>query len=166
MILQSQSGRESSREPTYVDCACIGRCRKVSGGERKLEALFSQCGYSHRFMTLLALDVEPAERVANTAASFAVDIEDVVQTEMIGHAKKLKSSTGPRLCSGPILRVCQAFVHREIPTPPEAGHRDCEDSSICPKVTTDFYSLSPGPTWRKPLVSMSRKTGKCCTKRK
>jgi len=41
------------------------------------------------FMTLLARDAKSAERVADAAAAFADDIEDVVQTELIGRAKKL-----------------------------------------------------------------------------
>lgn len=41
------------------------------------------------FMTLLAHDAQSAQEVANVAAAFADDIEDVVQTELIGRAEKV-----------------------------------------------------------------------------
>ena len=41
------------------------------------------------FMKLLARDAESAQQVANASAAFADDIEDVVQTELIGRAEKL-----------------------------------------------------------------------------
>lgn len=40
------------------------------------------------FMTLLATDAKAAEQVAQAAAAFSDDIEEAVQTELIGHASR------------------------------------------------------------------------------
>lgn len=40
------------------------------------------------YMTLLATDAKAAEQVARAAAAFSDDIEEVVQSELIGHASK------------------------------------------------------------------------------
>ena len=41
------------------------------------------------FMTFLAPNAEAARRIANAAAAFTDDLEEVVQTELIGRAAKL-----------------------------------------------------------------------------